>query len=128
MNIIIDDRTMLFWSTICYRHRGWLTKNASKIVHPPMTFKTFSSPESKYTYVVVSPIYCCYGAAILAAERYVCIVALGAFISISGLSHSAQTDVHMICIKISSDITHLREHKLHTNSILPHIINDSQQQ
>lgn len=48
-------------------------------------------------------------------ERYVCIVALGAFISISGLSHSAQTDVHMICIKISSDITHLREHKLHTN-------------
>ena len=95
---------------------SWLAdKNASKIVHPTMTSKhSLRAPESKSTYVVVSPIYCCYGAAILAAERYVCMVALGAFISISGRSHSAQTDVHMIC-KISSDITHLREHKLHTN-------------
>ena len=25
-NIIVNDPTTLFWSTICYHHRGWLTR------------------------------------------------------------------------------------------------------
>ena len=93
---------------------SWLAhKNTSKMVHPPMTSK-YSAP----TTCIVSSIYDCYGAAIVTSDRYICVVASGVLYSQSGPSHSAQADVHMICMK-SNFIPTSTSINLNTNLTTP---------
>jgi len=103
-NIIINNPTTLLWSTICYRHRGWLTRLRRRwcIAHDIKTF--FSS-----TTWIISSINDCCGAVIFSADRYICLVAWGYIISQSDPSHSAQADVQMIFITIEF-YSHLHEH------------------
>ena len=115
-NIIIDDPTTLIWPTIYHHHHGWPTR-----IHRRWCIRRWHQNillRLRASRCIVSSIYDCYGAAIVTSDRYICVVASGVLYSQSGPSHSAQADVHMICMK-SNFIPTSTSINLNTNLTTP---------
>ena len=93
-NIIVNDPTTLFWSTICYHHRGWLTRLRRIYGAPADEIKIYYS-----VYVHRITQYDYNGAVITASERYICMFASGVRF-LANVVHGPPfiPMIHMICM------------------------------